>query len=220
VVESAWSFIDNRDVPDGHSLPELLLRYGANDWLELRFGSNYEVGGEAAAVSGTSFGEEHDDRGGEIERSSTISYGIKALLSGQEGWIPESSVIVAGVTPTSGRETATDVVVTGVWGWTFANDWKWDSSLRYGTGHAEGDRFNHWAPSTVLKVPVGEAWDVHAEFFSDCSDGREVDVCKHYFSPGAACMLTENIELGVRLGWGLNDDATKFFSNVGVGWRF
>ena len=27
-------------------------------------------------------------------------------------------------------------------------------------------------------------------------------------------------ELGVRVGWGLTEDAPNFFSNVGVGWRF
>lgn len=36
VVESAYSFIDNRDVLETHSLPELLARYGVTDWLELR----------------------------------------------------------------------------------------------------------------------------------------------------------------------------------------
>src|SRR6187401_1337813 len=35
IVESAWSFIDNRHVPDTNSLPELVTRYGINDWLEL-----------------------------------------------------------------------------------------------------------------------------------------------------------------------------------------
>src|ERR1700754_3373255 len=28
VVESSFSFIDNRDVPETHSFPELLVRYG------------------------------------------------------------------------------------------------------------------------------------------------------------------------------------------------
>ena len=45
IVESAWSFIDNRRVPDTNSLPELVVRYGLNDWLELRLGWNWEAGG-------------------------------------------------------------------------------------------------------------------------------------------------------------------------------
>jgi hypothetical protein len=223
MVESAWSFIDNRDVPDTHSLPELVLRQGVNDWLELRFGTNFEAGGESSAVTGSEFGEsgeEAAEAGGEIERSTDVSYGLKVLLSGQEGWVPESSLIVMGSTPTSGRETATTLVCTYVAGWTFDNGWKWDSALRYGTGDAEGDRFNRWAPSTVVKIPVGEAWDLHAEYFAAFTDGRAVNTDVHYFSPGAAYMVTENLELGVRVGWGLNDEAAKFFTNVGLGWQF
>src|SRR5690242_15675446 len=40
IIESAWSFIDNRNVPDTNSLPELVTRIGLNDWLELRIGFN------------------------------------------------------------------------------------------------------------------------------------------------------------------------------------
>jgi hypothetical protein len=32
--------------------------------------------------------------------------------------------------------------------------------------------------------------------------------------------VTENLEVGVRVGWGLNDQTPRFFSNVGFGWRY
>ncbi len=38
IVESAYSFIDNRGVKETHSYPELLLRYGLTERLELRLG--------------------------------------------------------------------------------------------------------------------------------------------------------------------------------------
>ena len=31
IVESGYSFIDNRSVPETHSFPELIARYGVND---------------------------------------------------------------------------------------------------------------------------------------------------------------------------------------------
>lgn len=222
IVESAWSFEDNRRVPETHSFPELVLRYGATDWFELRFGANYEVGGKGSAVSGASFGDELEEEAviGELERASKVSYGAKVLLCGQDGWLPESSVIVMGNTPTSGIETASDVVCTYVGGWTFDNGWKWDSAIRYGTGLTEHDHFNRWAPSTVLKVPVDESWHVHGEYFGIITSGRAVDTGQHYLSPGVSWKMTENLELGVRLGWGLTDDSAKFFSNVGIGWQF
>ena len=33
-------------------------------------------------------------------------------------------------------------------------------------------------------------------------------------------LLTSNLEIGARVGWGLNRDAPNFFSNVGVGRRY
>lgn len=57
VVESSYSFIDNRSVKDTHSLPELLLRRGLTENIELRLGWNYEVGGTGDVVSGNEGGE-------------------------------------------------------------------------------------------------------------------------------------------------------------------
>ena len=38
IVESAYSFFDNRGVKETHSFPELVLRFGLGDRLEFRFG--------------------------------------------------------------------------------------------------------------------------------------------------------------------------------------
>ena len=219
IVESAWSFVDNRDVPETHSFPELITRYGATDWLELRLGWNYEVGGESAAVStggGWFTGREEP----EIETAAWISYGAKAYLTEQDDWLPESAFIVQAATPTSGVETATRLICTYVTGWTLANDWVWDSALRYANTSAEGDRFNQWAPSTVLKVPVAERWNAHIEYFGILSDGSEFERSVHYASPGLHYLVTPDLEVGARVGWGLNGQSERFFSNVGFGWQF
>jgi hypothetical protein len=70
VLESGYSFIDNRDAAETHSLPELIARYGVTDWLEFRLGSNYEVGGEANAISGNGGGGDFD--GAEIESEAKV----------------------------------------------------------------------------------------------------------------------------------------------------
>ena len=219
IVESAWSFIDNRDVPDTNSLPELVTRYGVNDWLEFRLGWNWEAGGAANAIS--SGGSEPEGlTENAVERDSQLLYGFKAALTSQQSWQPQSAVILQGGTPTFGRDTATAFVGTYVLGWQLANRWKWDSALRYSYDSSEGDHFNIWAPSTVLKVPLGERWTTHAEYFGVLSQGRANDRAQHYFSPGAHYLLTRDLEIGLRVGWGLNEQAANFFSNAGVGWRY
>ncbi len=216
-IESSYSFIDNKNVADTHSLPELLVRYGVTDRIELRLGWNFEVGGAGDVVSGAEGAEAF---AGKIERDSQMLYGIKAEVSEQAGWIPRSAVILQGFTPTSGEAPATDVTAGYALGWEFANKWRLDSSLRYGTEHGTNDTFNQWAPSVVLRVPVSERWHAHVEYFGIFSQGAERDFSRAFVSPGMHYLLTENLELGVRLGWGITEDAPKSFTNVGIGWRF
>jgi hypothetical protein len=217
VVETAWSFIDNPGVAETHSFPELVTRFGLTDWFELRAGWNYEVGG---APNSASAGGHDPEEAAELERESALAYGFKTSLTSQRGLRPQSALIVQASTPTSGIETATSLVTTYAFGWELPNRWKWDSAIRYGFDSAEGDHFNIWAPSTVLKVPLGERWAAHAEYFSIISDGSEADVTKHYLSPGVHYLVTPNFEIGTRMGWGLNDEAANYFVNVGAGVRF
>jgi hypothetical protein len=218
IVELAHSFIDNRTVPETHSFPELLVRYGASDWLELRLGWNDEVGGAGSPVSGnvpSDFGEEDA-----LERAHRMLYGLKAWMSEQNAWRPESAVILQAFTPTGGAETDTELSATYVFGWTLQNRWVWDSAIRYSTASREEDSFAVWAPSTVLKIPLGEQWKAHVEYFGVFSDRRADETVQHFVSPGAHYLITQDLEIGVRVGWGLNREAPNFFSNVGLGWRY
>ena len=218
IVESGYSFIDNRAVVATHSFPELLVRYGASDWLELRIGWNYEVGGAGNPVSGNVPSGLAEGAG--IERGSKLLYGLKAAITDQEQWLPESAFILQGFTPTSGEASDTELSATYVFGWKLANRWKWDSALRFSTSSEKLDRFQVWAPSTVLKIPLGEKWDVHAEYFGIFTSGRANESVQQFFSPGIHYLVTPNLEIGVRVGWGLNAEAPNFFSNAGFGWRF
>ena len=121
--------------------------------------------------------------------------------------------------------TGAAVIATYVFGWqlptrTSAKPWKWDAAIRYSYDSSEGDHFNLWAPSTVLKIPVGERWAFHGEYFWVFSQGREHDRSQHYFSPGVHYLITRDLEVGIRVGWGLNHESPNFFSNAGFGWRY
>ncbi len=218
IVESAYSFIDNRRAPDTHSFPELELRYGLTDRFELRLGWNYEAGGGGNVVS--SIEGEEGLEGARFRTESRATYGFKLRTTDQSGWIPESSVLVQAFTPTTGDTTATEAAVTYVWGWELPRDWKLDAALRYATSAEKEDDFAIWNPSTVLRVPVTDRWTVHAEYFGAIPQGRAGGQSQHFFSPGAHYLLTPDMEIGVRVGWGLNDASARFFVNAGVGLRY
>jgi hypothetical protein len=218
VLESAYSFLENRHRPETHSFPELLVRYGLSERLELRLGYNYEVGGGGNTVSGVEAAEDPDTTG--VEREHRAVYGLKALLTEQDGAVPVSSLLVQGFTPLSGKATDTQFMVGYVFGWELPSRAKLDAAVRYFTGSEEEDRFDVWAPSVVIRVPMGERINLHAEYFGLFSRGKHADFVQHYVSPGVHYLVTPDLEVGIRLGWGLNDQSTRFFTNVGFGWRF
>lgn len=236
VFESAYTFIDNRRVAETHSYPEFLARIGVSERLEFRIGWNYEVGGAGNSTSGGAGegGESAPDEpplgnGGPvpepqeesgIEEESRIFYGAKLGLTHQVGLLPESAIILQGFTPTSGPSSTTRFVGTYVLGWKLLSDCKLDACVRYGNGEEEGDRFGAFAPSVVLRVPAGEKWNLHAEWFGLFADDRREDADVEYFSPGIHYLVTPDLEIGVRVGWGLTDQSAKFFCNSGLGLRF
>ncbi len=217
IFESAYSYSKTRDGADAHSLPEIVTRIGISERVELRLGWNYEIEGGGSVSHGHGGGFRGE--AGTEEESQTL-YGIKVALTSQDGWRPGSSCIIQGRTPTSGPETATDLQLGYVFGWEIEEVWQLDSSLRYSATNEEDDDFNQWAPSVVVKYQASDRWNIHGEYFGIFSDGRGVEMQPQYFSPGVHYLISEDIEIGVRTGWGLNDDSADFFANVGFGLRF
>lgn len=129
-------------------------------------------------------------------------------------------MIVQGHTPLSGPEPATAFSLGYVFSWKLPNEWKLDSAIRYGADKEEDDHFETRSTSIVLRKSLAERWNVHAEYFGHFSQNRDVDFAKHFVSSGVHYLITPDIELGVRVGWGLNDEAANFFSNIGLGWQF
>lgn len=218
VFEGAYTFIDNREVPETHSFPEFLVRYGILANVELRFGWNYEIGGAGSPVSGNVPSDLSEDA--ELEEESRALYGAKFDLTEQCSWVPGSSLIVQGFTPTSGEATDSQVSVTHVFGWKLPNERVLDFGNRFSTSSLDHDDFNVWSPSSVLKMPVGERWRAHVEYFGVFTDGREAETVQHFVSPGAHYLITPDREVGARFGWGLNEQSPNFFINVGLGLRF
>lgn len=216
--EASYVYIDNLGGPPTNNYPEWLLRLGATEWLEWRFGVNYGVGSQGNVVTSVEVGEGTPD--GSTLYETSILYGLKANISAQEGWRPESCFILEATTPAYGDVFGTAPVATSVAGWELANGWRLDGAIRY--AYAEGlvDWFSRWTPSVVLRVPVTERFEVHAEWFGSYTSGLTDNTSCPYFSPGFHRLVGNNMEVGLRVGWGLTADAAPFFSDAGLGWRW
>ena len=217
IYESSYSFIENRNTTNDHSFPEIITRFGITERLEFRLGWNFESGGGGDVSNGDPGGLEEEPGS---RQESQMLYGIKYAITKQRGWIPQSATIIQATTPTSGPDNFTDLNVGYIAGWKFFNNWQLDSAIRYTATREKEDHFNQWAPSVVLKVPVGERWAAHTEYFGIFSDGKATGSNRQYVSPGIHYLVTPNCEIGIRVGWGLNQDSANFFSNVGLGLGF
>lgn len=218
VTEVSYTFIDNRQTPATDSYPELLIRRGATEWFEWRLGFNYERGSGGSVVTAVEGGEGLE--GDELATESNLLYGCKALVSEQNGWVPRSSAIIEAFTPLSGDVWGTEPAVTYAFGWGRDGGWRFDTAMRYVLADGSEGHFNKWTPSVVLRMPITLRWEVHAEWFGTWSDGLEDEKVRPFIGPGTHFMLTRNLEIGCRMGWGLTQDAASYFVDSGVGWRF
>ena len=69
-------------------------------------------------------------------------------------------------------------------------------------------------------IPLGERVNVHAEYCGIFSTDKAEAVTRHFVSPGVHYLITPDLVVCVRVGWGLNDESARFFANAGFGWRF
>lgn len=114
LVEGSSVFIDNVTGLPTNNYPESLLRIGATEWLEWRFGVNYGVGSQGNVVTSVEVGEGTPD--GSTLYESSVLYGLKVNTSAQDGLMPQSCFIMEASTPTYGDVFGTVPVATAVAG--------------------------------------------------------------------------------------------------------
>ena len=216
--EGSYVYIDNRSGLPTNNVPEYLLRIGGTDWLEWRFGVNYSVNSAGNIVTSVEVGERRPFD--ESLYEANVLYGFKADVSDQEGFVPESCFIMEAGTPTSGDLWGTIPVATAVAGWELPWGARLDGALRYSYAQGHTRWFSRWSPSVVIRQPITERLEIHAEWFETVTQGLRKDNVRPFFSPGTHYLLTENIEIGLRVGWGLNHVAAEFFSDTGIAWRY
>jgi hypothetical protein len=208
MFEASYTFTDVRSRPEKHSYPETLLRYGITEMVEARFGWNLETEGEKVGFGRFAATGEQD-----------FLYGIKVYLTEQDAAIPESSLILEGHTPKGGANRS-QFHATYVFGWNIGCDCSLEAAARFLTESEEEDNFSEWSPSVVLNVTINERWETHWEYISAFSYGRDDEFDRHLLDAGLTHLVTDNIEISARIGFGLNDQTSPFLVNFGGGFRF
>jgi hypothetical protein len=218
LLETAYTFIDNRIGPETHSFPELIVRWGITERFELRFGANQEIGSGGSVVTAVEVGE---GLGEELSSETSLFYGCKVIVTEQAGWLPRSAAIIEAFTPVAGEVWGTEPTATYVFGWELPEAWRFDAAIRYAYSDSETGTFDKWMPSVVLRMPLTSRFEVHAEWFGNWTagrkglDGERDEAVRNFAGPGFHYVIGKGFEIGTRMGWGFTRDSANYFVDSG-----
>ncbi len=224
-LEAGYTFSYDREgtrrVTD-HTFPEFLLRTGLFTDVELRLAwagwSLTETLDRVRNEAGRRvWQKDHEDGGNDM------SIGGKAHLFDQDGLIPSFGIIAELAVPTGSQSKSADDVVPLT-----KLLWEYDLSERVGlAGNVNfavppdeaGGRFLETAASVALGYDLNDWLGVYTEYFGIYPAAGAADDT-HYINGGFTFLLTPNLQLDVRCGFGLNDAADDLFCGAGFAVRF
>jgi hypothetical protein len=196
---------------DTLTLPELLLRVGILPVAELRLSADGFV---------------YEDRAGASNRSSgsDLELGAKLRCFGQDGLRPTTALLAALSFPTGGRGVTSDGFDprgTLLLNWELNKHLGLDANLAFAgptQGANDSSRVFEISPAVSLGAEITRRSNAFIEYFSTLKPSKDED--EHSIDAGVTHFLSDDLQLDLSAGVGLNRAAPDFFIGVGVAWRF
>ena len=201
---------------DTQEVPELLVRVGLLETLEARF-----------TMNGWSF---QDARSGRENGFNDVSLGAKwAFAPVEHGPLPQAALLAEVKLPV-GDPGFTDDFVNSKFLMLFTNTLTDRVSLTYNFGasfirlkdEARGERTVVDLPYTAMfSGSLRGRWGWFAELFGAIALDKSHDRCpdRHAIQAGVAALITDVVQLDVRVGVGLVDNVSIWLVGAGVGFR-
>ncbi len=220
VVQIEFGYTFTTDTSGGertseHSYPETLFRIGMlAEWLEFRIAYNH--GSNDVALDGAPISS---DVGAE-----DLYLGFKIALTPQEGILPETAIMPQMTVPSGSRVFTAEEVLPGVnylYGWDI-NDWlSLGGSTQVNRARDDAANFyTEFAQSITVGYSLAEPVGAYTEWFVLVPNGVTTAQTEHYFNGGFTYLVTNNLQLDIRAGLGLNEAAADFFTGTGAVVRF
>ena len=212
-AEAGYTFTRPDAGVETHSLGEVLLRIGLVSRVELRIGVN-------------SYVIERLPDGGE-EGFEDILLGTKiGLLEPAPGLAaaplrPAVAVLAGSSLPTGHEAFSAEEVnpeATLALAWSLSERFAFGSNLNVASLHEDGERYGQISGSGALGISLTERLGAFVEYFG-FSRQRPSGSAVHFIDGGVTLLRGEDLQLDVRAGFGLNDEATDYFLGMGLVWR-
>lgn len=201
------------DRTTSHSFPEALCRIGLfADWFELRIA--YTQGSELSSLSGTPM---------TTTQSHVLYLGAKLGLTLQQGMLPRMAIIPQMTVPLA-SDASFAQVTPGV-------NWLYDWGLtdRLATGGStqlnkalddDGSVYFELAQSWTITYQITEQLGCYTEWYAFFPSGATFARPEHYLNGGFLFLVTNDLQLDIRAGVGLNESAADYFAGTGLVRRF
>jgi len=208
-VELGYTFTtDNEEIDiDAHSAPELLLRVGLLDDLEFRL-----------AWEGYLREETDVD---ETDGVSDMSVGFKHRMYYQDGLLPDFSFLgELGLPVGSSEFTSDELEAAGKFLWAYGfESYSVAGNINFGTPVGVEERYLEFSTSAALGASLSDAIGIYGEYFAFFPVEDVAETTEQYLNGGFTFGLSENTQLDVRAGFGLNEAADDFFTGAGLAFR-
>ena len=217
-IEFGWTRFENDD--DGvrtrsDSYPETLVRVGMlAEWFEFRIAYNYS--NETTRAGGLS---------SRARGSEDLYLGVKLGLTEQKGVLPEMALTPQMTVPTGGSAFTADEALPGVnwlYGWD-VTEWlstAGSTQCNRAIDDVTADAYYEFAQSWTFGVDITERLGGYVEWYAIFPSGGDTVETEHYFNGGPTFKVTNDLQLDLRAGVGLNDAADDWFFGTGMGVRF
>jgi hypothetical protein len=217
-IESGYTYFFDDDGTTSvgtHTAPESLFRIGMfADWFEWRLAytaleeTTSETGVGRSTVSG----------------SDDLYLGMKFALTGQVGILPEMALVPQMRVPSgSGGITAGETLpgVNWLYGWDVSDFIAVGGSTQVNRrlDDVTSQPYSEFAQSWTIGYSLTDQWGGYTEWFCLAPDGADSNHNENYFDGGLTYLVTDNVQLDIRAGVGLNDAATDMFAGLGLSIR-
>ena len=196
-----------------HAIPDMLLRFGLTERLELRLGwPGYVTSDTDDPAIGNGF-------------SGTLDPNVGLLydLWGQHGWLPQTAVLAAVPVPLEGNPFALNSLqplTELMYAWQTSDRTAITGRSGFAIFDAAGDNYTQFQQSLSLDVILTErlgtfvSWDMLADH------GSWNDTSQHMVGGGLSFLLTERFAISWRSAVGINSAAPDFLNDIRFAYRF
>ena len=157
-----------------------------------------------------------------MQGASDLSLGFKLKLADQEGLRPHFGVIAELSLPIGGAPATSgdvDPAVKLLWAYDLGESLSVAGNLNLAVPTQDAHRFVQAAASLSVAAALTERLGTYIEYFGEypASDGEDA---AHVLNGGFTFLINDNLQIDIRAGFGLNDEAPDLFAGVGFSVRF